>query len=432
MRAFGFALVVLAGSLSVSSDIHAQTNKVYAFSSGNWTGTAYYKAGRFSHCQMSAKYRNGSKLIFGLEPNKSMSVGILHPSWNLKKGNREQVRISIDNRTALWSTARVIRPQHIAAFFKANSRIYNMMRHGRRLAIEAGGTVLKYSLRGTSRALIRLLNCTINGIRYNNRRIAAPAPPAPPALQPQPGSSLFNSAGVAPRPAQPVRRPLPNPNRKTPFKSGNWRGAAYYKNGRFTHCAMSASYKSGSKLIIGLERTKAMSIGVTHPQWRMTKGQRMGVNFSVDGRPGLSAMAKVISPTHYAAFFKSNREFFGMIRTGKTLAISFGGAAQKFKLDGMYGASRELLKCAVSALEAEKALTRTPPPNPFTAPAAPAAPPNPFNKPAAPPAAPANPFSNQPLAPPPPPANPFGAPSSAPPPPVGALPLAPKANENAI
>ncbi len=415
MKVFGFALLALLGSFAVSSDVVAQTNKVYAFSSGNWTGTAYYKAGRFSHCQMSAKYRNGSKLIFGLEPNKSMSVGVLHPSWNLKKGNTLQVRISIDNRTALWSTAKVIRPQHIAAFFKANSRIYNMMRRGRRLAIEAGGTVLKYSLRGTSRALIRLLDCTVSGIRYNNRRIVAPAPPVL-QPQPQPGGRLFG-AGTPSLPPPPPRPALPN--RKNLFKSGNWKGAAYYKKDKFTHCAMSARYKSGSKLIIGLERSKAMSIGVTHPQWRMTKGRRMGVNFSVDGRPGLSALAKVISPTHYAAFFKSNREFFEMIRNGKTLAISFGGASQKFKLDGMYGALRELLRCTVSALDAEKALA---PPNPFSTPA-PAAPPNPFSgKPAAPP----NPFGNKPA----PPANPFGAPPAAPPA-TGPLPLIPKADENA-
>jgi hypothetical protein len=307
-----------------------------------------------------------------------------------------------------------------------------MMRRGRRLAIEAGGTVLKYSLRGTSRALIRLLDCTVSGIRYNNRRIATPI--APPALQPQPGTGLFNSAGTPPRPVAPPRQALPN--RKNLFKSGNWKGAAYYKKGRFTHCAMSARYKSGSKLIIGLERNKAMSIGVTHPQWRMTKGQRMGVNFSVDGQPGLSAMAKVISPTHYAAFFKSNRAFFEMIRTGKTLAISFGGASQKFKLDGMYGALRELLKCTVSALDAERALAPAapargaPPPNPFSKPTAPTPPPNPFDSRPAPPP---NPFGGQPAmppAPPAPPANPFGSPSSAPP--TGVQPLTPKANENAV
>ncbi len=393
------ASFVIVGGLISSAGAYAQSNKVFAFSSGNWKGSSYYKAGRFSHCQMSASYRNGSKLIFGLEPNKSMSIGILNSRWNLVPGNSEQVFISVDGRTVVWSTAKVIRPQHIAAFFKANSQIYTRMRRGRRLVIQAGGVTLKYSLRGTSRALIRLLNCTISGIKYN-RAQALLTPARPPArVQPGAPNGIFNTAPLPRQPqplgAPPVQplRPAPvNPNRKNLFSSGNWRGAAYYKKGRFTHCAMSVKYKNGSKLIIGLERTKAMSIGVTHPQWRMTKGQKMGVRFSVDGKPGLSATAKVLSANHYAAFFKSNSEFFQMIRSGNTLAILFGNSAQKFSLAGMYDALRTLLKCTVDAMDAEKTVNPAPPPNPFSsAPGTP--PPNPFgNKPAVP----ANPFGNAP------------------------------------
>ncbi len=406
MKVSWVASLVIIGGLMPGTAAYAQSNKVFAFSSGNWKGSSYYKAGRFSHCQMSASYRNGSRLIFGLEPNKNMSVGILNSRWNLVPGNSEQVFISVDGRTVVWSTAKVIRPQHIAAFFKANSQIYTRMRRGRRLVIQAGGTTLKYSLQGTSRALLRLLNCTINGIKYNRAQAFA-APPAPPPARVPPGApnGIFNAApppppqplGAPPRP--PVRSAPVNPNRKNLFSSGNWRGAAYYKKGRFTHCAMSVKYKNGSKLIIGLERTKAMSIGVTHPQWRMSKGQRMGVRFSVDGKPGLSATAKVLSPSHYAAFFKSNSEFFQMIRSGNTLAILFGNSSQKFSLAGMYDALRRLLKCTVDAIDAEKAANSAvkPPPNPFSsAPGTP--PPNPFdNKPAPPP----NPFGNpsQPIRP---------------------------------
>jgi hypothetical protein len=410
----GLATLLVTGS----SQSYAGVTTRYAFKSGNWKGTSYYTNGRFTHCQMSASYRNGSKLIFGLETNRSMSVGIINKRWNLTPGEREEVRISVDGRTALWSTAKVLRTYHIATFFKANSRIYTMLRRGRGMVISAGGTRLSYSLRGTSRALIRLLDCTVAGSR-ENRRLAA----APPALLDSP----------------PVRRPPPIRDNPPPpkrlasnkFKIGNWRGSDYYskKNGRFTHCAMSVKYKNGTKLIIGLERNKAMSIGITHPDWNMPKNGRVNVDFSVDNRKILTATAKVISPTHFAAFFPTNRELFKSMQNGRTLAVTSPGVNLKYDLTDADRALTALLRCTVNSVEAENGVTggnRSAPPSPFGAPGRKAAPPSPFGGKAKP--GPANPFDAPPGKSP---GNPFSA-TEAPPPPRNAPPPAPRGGASAV
>ncbi len=395
-------LGLVALFVTVSSHGYARVTTRYAFTSGNWKGTAYYTNGRFTHCQMSASYRNGSKLIFGLETNRSMSVGIINKRWNLTPGAREEVRIAVDGRTALWSTAKVLRSYHIATFFKADSRIYTMLRRGRGLVISAGGTRLSYSLRGTSRALLRLLDCTIAGARENRRLAAAPPP-------------LLDSPPVRRDPPPPIRNNPPAarlaPNK---FKIGNWRGQDYYskKNGRFTHCAMSVKYKNGTKLIIGLERNKAMSIGITHPDWNMPRNGRVNVDFSVDNRRILTATAKVISPTHFAAFFPTNRELFKSMQNGRTLAVTSPGVNLKYDLTDADRALTALLRCAVNAVEAENGRARgSAPPSPFGAPGRKAPPPSPFGGKAN--SGPANPF-NAPRAKSP--GNPFSATEAAPPP----------------
>lgn len=423
-----------------------------AFKSGNWKGINFYRDGRFSHCQMLATYRSGSKLIFGLEPNKIMSVGVINNRWRLIKGRKESVRLLVDGRTALWSTVKVLRKNHIAAHFRTDSSTYNMLRRGRSLTIVTGDNVMKFSLRGTSRALVRLLKCTIAGVR-RNRNLAYRQPAAPrgtgiftpaPAARPRPVQPLParplpsrplprpvplapSPAYVAPLPAAPapaIAAPLPAPvapapvvrprtmpaiaarpapapapanpfaaraprkkksTRLTPFSHGEWKGGSYIskRSGKFSHCYMSAGYKSGSRLVFAILRNKTMSIGVRHPKWAMKIGKQLPLDFWVDGKHAVTAKARVINTRQYASYFKSNARVFEMIRNGKVLKVGAYGTNQKFRLDGINQSLQKLLACTINAIKKERA-NAAPPPNPFSGAkgASSGAPRNPFSNPA--------------------------------------------------
>ncbi|PLX45548.1 MAG: hypothetical protein C0605_00790 [Hyphomicrobiales bacterium] len=179
------------------------------------------------------------------------------------------------------------------------------------------------------------------------------------------------------------------------------------RTGKFSHCAMSAGYKSGSRLVFAILRDKTMSIGVTHPKWQMNVGSQLPLDFSVDGRHAVTAKAKVINPRQYASYFKSKAEIFEMIRNGRVLQISSSGSTQKFSLTGINQSLVKLLACTVNALKAENAAAASapanpfsgssspPPANPFSGSGASAAPSNPFTSPAA--RRPAKPAPRKPL-----------------------------------
>jgi hypothetical protein len=147
------------------SIVLATTVSASAFQFGNWKGSPYYKNNRFTHCAMSASYRNGSKLIFGIERNAVMSIGIFNPSWRLSKGRRIDVTYYVDGVRAVSAPARVLRSQQVASFFKGTSRVFSMMRHGQSLALSTASGTMRFSLQGTNGALTRLLNCAVRAKR---------------------------------------------------------------------------------------------------------------------------------------------------------------------------------------------------------------------------------------------------------------------------
>ena len=153
------------GLLMAVSIVLAMTGTASAFQFGNWKGSPYYKNNRFTHCAMSAPYRNGSKLIFGIERNAVMSIGIYNPSWRLTGGRRIDVTYYVDGVRAVSAAARVLRPQQVASFFKGNSRVFSMIRRGQSLAVSTASGTMRFSLQGTSGALIRLLNCAVRAKR---------------------------------------------------------------------------------------------------------------------------------------------------------------------------------------------------------------------------------------------------------------------------
>lgn len=128
---------------------------------------------------------------------------------------------------------------------------------------------------------------------------------------------------------------------------GNWRIGAYTfdNTGGFSHCAASATYRSGISMVFALSGNHTWRIGWTHPNWVLTKGQRLDIALHVDGGPANWVTAVAVSQTIAYAELPANAALFDLFRRGYHLTVTAQGNRYEFNLEGTYAALTELGAC---------------------------------------------------------------------------------------
>ena len=129
------------------------------------------------------------------------------------------------------------------------------------------------------------------------------------------------------------------------FGYGNWSGNAFYDDGGFTHCAISASYRSGTSLHFAIDKKYKWRIGFSNQKWRMQKGNSFGIRYQIDRHRIISTQANVISPTFVLAELVANKRIFNQFRRGNMLRVEAGGKIYPFKLTGTSRALKSVLRC---------------------------------------------------------------------------------------
>ncbi len=195
------------------------------FRTGNWTGQARFAdSGRFQFCTIHARYNRGNLLFFNLNRRLGASIGLVNPRWRLTKGRRIPISIFVDGRLATDSTAKVIARNHVVVTFPTSRRMFSMLRRGRSMSIATDAGRMRFSLRGTSRALVSLVRCVQDEIRIAKNRssdsvFAEESNPfaeaesetarrAPPRRETAPDSGFGDNAAV-PSPNRPRSRAAP-------------------------------------------------------------------------------------------------------------------------------------------------------------------------------------------------------------------------------
>jgi hypothetical protein len=145
------------------------------------------------------------------------------------------------------------------------------------------------------------------------------------------------------------------------FVSGNWRGAAYPKQGgRFTHCVMHASYVSGTYLMFRIDRNGNLAMGLANVSWSLTPGARYALTYSIDYGPKHTGTA--VAQTKHGVWIKlpSTRWMLNRLRVGKGLRIRSVGTSFAFRLTGTYVALERLFECTKTELALERGYNRNP------------------------------------------------------------------------
>jgi S1-C subfamily serine protease len=200
----------LVAAIVVTSTAFPATAQT-AFGYGNWRGFYTTNADdKFKACFVEAEYSSGDQLQFWLTPEQEMYFSLK------QKGsadpNQRTARIWVDDATPSQAVIEHVDPLiifYIGSLKKKIAKLFESIRMGNVLSIEIGGSVHKFSLRGTYGALSELVGCA-NLVRMGQppqalvlqKRAPAATPsasaPAPsPVVAPAPKSTTLASSASA-------------------------------------------------------------------------------------------------------------------------------------------------------------------------------------------------------------------------------------------
>lgn len=129
---------------------------------------------------------------------------------------------------------------------------------------------------------------------------------------------------------------------------GGWKGGVYIndKTGAFSHCVVSAKYKSGITLLFSVTKGQQWSMGFSKPGWRFEVGKRYPVLYQVDKRKVLKGNAKARTTKLVAVALPAKAAIFNQMRRGRTLRIKAGKDLLVFNLTGTSRMLKGLLRCS--------------------------------------------------------------------------------------
>jgi hypothetical protein len=84
------------------------------------------------------------------------------------------------------------------------------------------------------------------------------------------------------------------------FKVGSWDSGAYSDDSlrnKFSHCAGSASYKSGVIVTLIINRQYKWGVAFANPAWKLTPGANIDLAYVVDGDEARATTGKPHRPT---------------------------------------------------------------------------------------------------------------------------------------
>jgi hypothetical protein len=140
------------------------------FRVGVWTGSAYTSrtTGRFSYCQIWAKYRSGIWLYFRQYPNYNLYVGMYRQNWQLRPGGNYTMTFMIDGRVIRRARGIVERAntRRIWLELKTDRYTRNRLQRGFNLMLINNQQRYHFQLRATSVGLAALERC----VRRNRYR----------------------------------------------------------------------------------------------------------------------------------------------------------------------------------------------------------------------------------------------------------------------
>lgn len=140
---------------------------------GNWSGAAYtFDDGAFSHCVVSAIYNHGNTLLFSVNGDATVNVGVVSPTEIFTPEQEFPVALYVDRRAPFYGNAVALDTTFAVLNIADLDRALDSFRRGQTLVVQSQFGEVPFDLTGTSRALAMAFECAVQNLNY---RASAPA-----------------------------------------------------------------------------------------------------------------------------------------------------------------------------------------------------------------------------------------------------------------
>ncbi len=104
---------------------------------------------------------------------------------------------------------------------------------------------------------------------------------------------------------------------------GNWTGGAYTNDatGAFSHCAVNAPYRNGTRMFTSITADLKWLIGFAHPAWKLKPGSRLNLQLVFDRTSRIDVTAEAKTPTLLAIAMPAESQLIGAFRQGRILEL---------------------------------------------------------------------------------------------------------------
>lgn len=157
-----FLIAGFAACLALAAPANAPANaeEIDRFQVENWIGGAYSDdSGGFSHCTISAEYRDGSTLMFSIAKTRTWAMGVYDTKLKVETGKAYPVTFAVDNFGKRRVDAQAIAPHQVLLALAEDDALFDEFRKGYRLTMVTGKRTWRFQLQGTADALTRLKEC---------------------------------------------------------------------------------------------------------------------------------------------------------------------------------------------------------------------------------------------------------------------------------
>jgi hypothetical protein len=131
------------------------------------------------------------------------------------------------------------------------------------------------------------------------------------------------------------------------FSVGNWAGGAFTNNdtGQFSHCAVSASYKSGVTMHVSVNGNYGWNLGFSNRAWGLKPGSDVPMEMVFDRNDTVRINAKAVQPQLVVVTMPANSDIVRAFRGAQFLEAGMLGARYTFRLTSTAEVMPALVDC---------------------------------------------------------------------------------------
>ncbi|MGO4170568.1 hypothetical protein [Bosea sp. TAF32] len=140
---------------------------------------------------------------------------------------------------------------------------------------------------------------------------------------------------------------------------GNWSGGTFTNDqtGAFSHCAVSARYKSGVTMLTSVTAQYSWLLGFTRPDWKLRAGETLNLRLVFDRSSTIDVTANIKTPTLLTIAMPAQSNLINAFRQGRYLELIANDARYTFALTSTGEMLPALVECVKQSANARGPVT---------------------------------------------------------------------------